>query len=147
MFSRRLDSAARGSKLLMVSDRDDLKLMDSRLSFGIEVPSCDPFVVPLLYAVPVQLLAYHTAVAKGTAADQPRNLASQQGGVGAPGPFTRSLSADVSESALETLIRSALTDARRRSTPAKCVPAERPIPADQIAPGLQSTVRIKLGAE
>jgi glucosamine--fructose-6-phosphate aminotransferase (isomerizing) len=67
--------AARGGKVVMVSDRDGLKRMDGRLSFGIEVPACDPFVVPLLYAVPVQLLAYHTAVAKGTDVDQPRNLA------------------------------------------------------------------------
>jgi glucosamine--fructose-6-phosphate aminotransferase (isomerizing) len=67
--------AARGGKVVMVSDRDGLKRMGGRLSFGIEVPACDPFVVPLLYAVPVQLLAYHTAVAKGTDVDQPRNLA------------------------------------------------------------------------
>ena len=36
---------------------------------------CDPFVAPLLYAIPIQLLAYHTAVIKGTDVDQPRNLA------------------------------------------------------------------------
>ena len=41
----------------------------------IEVPEVDPFAAPLLYAVPVQLLAYHTAVVKGTDVDQPRNLA------------------------------------------------------------------------
>jgi glucosamine--fructose-6-phosphate aminotransferase (isomerizing) len=35
----------------------------------------DPFITPLIYALPVQLLAYHTAVAKGTDVDQPRNLA------------------------------------------------------------------------
>ena len=39
------------------------------------VPAVDPFVAPLLYAIPVQLLAYHTAVLKGTDVDQPRNLA------------------------------------------------------------------------
>ncbi len=38
-------------------------------------PTVDPFMAPILYAVPVQLLAYHTAVAKGTDVDQPRNLA------------------------------------------------------------------------
>jgi glucosamine--fructose-6-phosphate aminotransferase (isomerizing) len=38
-------------------------------------PEVDPFVAPLLYAIPVQLLAYHTAVIKGTDVDQPRNLA------------------------------------------------------------------------
>jgi glucosamine--fructose-6-phosphate aminotransferase (isomerizing) len=39
------------------------------------VPDADPFVAPLLYAIPVQLLAYYAAVAKGTDVDQPRNLA------------------------------------------------------------------------
>ena len=39
------------------------------------LPTVDPFVAPILYAMPVQLLAYHTAVAKGTDVDQPRNLA------------------------------------------------------------------------
>ena len=41
----------------------------------IPVPSVHPFVNPLLYAVPVQLLAYHTALLKGTDVDKPRNLA------------------------------------------------------------------------
>jgi glucosamine--fructose-6-phosphate aminotransferase (isomerizing) len=39
------------------------------------MPDVDPFVAPILYAVPVQLMAYHAAVAKGTDVDQPRNLA------------------------------------------------------------------------
>jgi glutamine---fructose-6-phosphate transaminase (isomerizing) len=67
--------AARGGKVVMVSDRDGLEKLKGRLSFGIEVPRCDPFVAPLLYAIPVQLLAYHVAVVKGTDVDQPRNLA------------------------------------------------------------------------
>jgi glucosamine--fructose-6-phosphate aminotransferase (isomerizing) len=66
---------ARGGKVVMISDREGLARMEGRLSFGIEVPSCDPFVAPLLYAIPVQLLAYHVAVVKGTDVDQPRNLA------------------------------------------------------------------------
>jgi glucosamine--fructose-6-phosphate aminotransferase (isomerizing) len=41
----------------------------------IIMPEIDPFLAPILYAVPAQLLAYHTAVAKGTDVDQPRNLA------------------------------------------------------------------------
>jgi len=40
-----------------------------------ELPECDPFLAPILYAVPAQLLSYHAAVAKGTDVDQPRNLA------------------------------------------------------------------------
>jgi glucosamine--fructose-6-phosphate aminotransferase (isomerizing) len=39
------------------------------------VPTVHPFVTPLLYAVPIQLIAYHTAVFMGTDVDQPRNLA------------------------------------------------------------------------
>ena len=41
----------------------------------IEMPTVHPLIAPLVYAVPVQLLAYHVAVAKGTDVDQPRNLA------------------------------------------------------------------------
>ena len=39
------------------------------------LPDADPFVLPILYSIPVQLLAYHVAVLKGTDVDQPRNLA------------------------------------------------------------------------
>jgi glucosamine--fructose-6-phosphate aminotransferase (isomerizing) len=52
-----------------------LARLDGQLTYSIEVPYCDPFVTPLLYAIPAQLLAYHVAVAKGTDVDQPRNLA------------------------------------------------------------------------
>ena len=41
----------------------------------IKLPEVDPFVAPILYTIPVQLLAYHVAVLKGTDVDQPRNLA------------------------------------------------------------------------
>jgi hypothetical protein len=41
----------------------------------ITLPTVDPFVAPMLYTIPVQLLAYHVAVLKGTDVDQPRNLA------------------------------------------------------------------------
>jgi glutamine---fructose-6-phosphate transaminase (isomerizing) len=66
---------ARGGKVLMISDREGLARLDGRLAHAIEIPRCDPFVAPLLYAIPVQLLAYHVAVVKGTDVDQPRNLA------------------------------------------------------------------------
>ena len=42
---------------------------------AIALPALDPFVAPILYAIPVQLIAYHVAVLKGTDVDQPRNLA------------------------------------------------------------------------
>jgi glucosamine--fructose-6-phosphate aminotransferase (isomerizing) len=67
--------AARGGKVVLLSDRAGLDRLRSRIAFGIEVPPCDPFVAPLLYAIPAQLLAYHIAVLKGTDVDQPRNLA------------------------------------------------------------------------
>ena len=66
---------ARGGKVMMISDRDGLNRLNGQLAHEIEVPRCDPFVAPLLYAIPVQLLAYHVAVHKGTDVDQPRNLA------------------------------------------------------------------------
>jgi glutamine---fructose-6-phosphate transaminase (isomerizing) len=66
---------ARGGKVLLISDRDGLARLKGHFAFGIEVPRCDPLVAPILYAIPVQLLAYHVAVVKGTDVDQPRNLA------------------------------------------------------------------------
>ena len=66
---------ARGGKVVMISDPAGVARLGDRLAYGVAVPSCDPFVAPLLYAIPIQLLAYHTAVIKGTDVDQPRNLA------------------------------------------------------------------------
>jgi len=66
---------ARGGKVIMISDEAGLARMDGRLYYGLPIPACDPFVAPILYAIPVQLLAYHIAVLKGTDVDQPRNLA------------------------------------------------------------------------
>jgi glutamine---fructose-6-phosphate transaminase (isomerizing) len=66
---------ARGGRVVMISDASGVARLEDRLAFGIAVPRCDPFVAPLLYAIPIQLLAYHVAVLKGTDVDQPRNLA------------------------------------------------------------------------
>ena len=66
---------ARGGRVVMISDAAGVARLEDRLAFGIAIPSCAPFVAPLLYAIPVQLLAYHVAVLKGTDVDQPRNLA------------------------------------------------------------------------
>jgi glucosamine--fructose-6-phosphate aminotransferase (isomerizing) len=66
---------ARGGKVIMISDAEGLARLEGQAAYGIAVPDCDPFVAPLLYAIPVQLLAYHVAVHKGTDVDQPRNLA------------------------------------------------------------------------
>ncbi len=66
---------ARGGRVVMISDAAGVARLQDRLAFGIAIPHCAPFVAPLLYAIPIQLLAYHTAVLKGTDVDQPRNLA------------------------------------------------------------------------
>jgi glutamine---fructose-6-phosphate transaminase (isomerizing) len=66
---------ARGGKVLLISDSRGLASGGVQAWAGVEVPAVDPFIAPLLYAVPVQLLAYYAAVAKGTDVDQPRNLA------------------------------------------------------------------------
>jgi glucosamine--fructose-6-phosphate aminotransferase (isomerizing) len=66
---------ARGGRVVMISDAAGVARLEGRLAFGIAIPHCAAVVAPLLYAIPVQLLAYHTAVLKGTDVDQPRNLA------------------------------------------------------------------------
>jgi glucosamine--fructose-6-phosphate aminotransferase (isomerizing) len=69
------EAQARGGRILVISDEAGIERLGP-LSVGtIEMPAVDPFVSPILYAIPVQLLAYHVAVAKGTDVDQPRNLA------------------------------------------------------------------------
>jgi glucosamine--fructose-6-phosphate aminotransferase (isomerizing) len=66
---------ARGGRVIFISDSEGAKRLGSEAAHVIELPRVDPFVAPLLYAIPVQLLAYHAAVCKGTDVDQPRNLA------------------------------------------------------------------------
>ena len=66
---------ARGGRVILLSDMDGVATEGRHAAEIIELPKVDPFVTPVLYAIPVQLLAYHTAVAKGTDVDQPRNLA------------------------------------------------------------------------
>jgi glucosamine--fructose-6-phosphate aminotransferase (isomerizing) len=66
---------ARGGKVIAFSDAEGLKRLSPKPFWNMELPTVDPFVSPLLYSIPVQLLAYYTAMAKGTDVDQPRNLA------------------------------------------------------------------------
>ena len=66
---------ARGGKIVLISDAKGLEEAGEGCIATIEMPEVHPLIAPLVYAVPVQLLAYHTAVAKGTDVDQPRNLA------------------------------------------------------------------------
>ncbi|MBP6010797.1 MAG: glutamine--fructose-6-phosphate transaminase (isomerizing) [Alphaproteobacteria bacterium] len=74
-ISNMQESMARKGKVILISDKRGLELGGSKVWARIEVPEVDSFATPLLYTIPVQLLAYHTAVVKGTDVDQPRNLA------------------------------------------------------------------------
>jgi glutamine---fructose-6-phosphate transaminase (isomerizing) len=66
---------ARGGRVVFFSDAEGIRRLGAEAMAAVELPKVDPFVAPILYAIPVQLLAYHAAVAKGTDVDQPRNLA------------------------------------------------------------------------
>jgi glucosamine--fructose-6-phosphate aminotransferase (isomerizing) len=66
--------AARGGKIIMISDADPAST-GCAIATRLTVPPVHRFVTPLVYAVPVQLIAYHTATFMGTDVDQPRNLA------------------------------------------------------------------------
>jgi glucosamine--fructose-6-phosphate aminotransferase (isomerizing) len=67
--------AARGGKIVLLTDDHGMKDHQENAFRSIRVPKAHAFISPLLYAVPVQLLAYHAAVFMGTDVDQPRNLA------------------------------------------------------------------------
>jgi glucosamine--fructose-6-phosphate aminotransferase (isomerizing) len=66
---------ARGGKIVLISDAEGIAEAGEGCLATIEMPKVHPLIAPLVYAVPVQLLAYHVAVVKGTDVDQPRNLA------------------------------------------------------------------------
>ncbi|WP_288039019.1 glutamine--fructose-6-phosphate transaminase (isomerizing) [Acidiphilium sp.] len=69
------EAAARGGRIILFSDKAGAARLAGIANRTIIITECDPFVAPILYAIPVQLLAYHVAVLKGTDVDQPRNLA------------------------------------------------------------------------
>ncbi len=66
---------ARVAHVVFLSDAAGVAALGGLVAAVIELPTGDPFVAPILYALPVQLLAYHVAVIRGTDIDQPRNLA------------------------------------------------------------------------
>jgi glutamine---fructose-6-phosphate transaminase (isomerizing) len=66
---------ARGGKLVLLSDAAGAARLEAQATASVTLPTVDPVATPILYSVPLQLLAYHTAVVKGTDVDQPRNLA------------------------------------------------------------------------
>ena len=69
------DVRARGGKVVLISDAEGLAEAGEGCLATIEMPKVHPLIAPLVYSVPVQLLAYHVACIKGTDVDQPRNLA------------------------------------------------------------------------
>ena len=73
--SNAMEVRARGGKVILLSDKTGIERLGDLATWSFEMPECDPMVAPILYTVPVQLLAYFTATEKGTDVDQPRNLA------------------------------------------------------------------------
>ncbi len=69
------EALARGGRVIMLSDQAGIDRFGDKLDGSFALPAIHPFAAPILYALPVQLLAYHVAVLKGTDVDQPRNLA------------------------------------------------------------------------
>ena len=74
-ISNMAEVQARGGQVVLVTDAVGRAEVGESAWQVIEMPTVSKFLAPILYAVPAQLLAYHTAVAKGTDVDQPRNLA------------------------------------------------------------------------
>jgi glutamine---fructose-6-phosphate transaminase (isomerizing) len=66
---------ARGGQVILISDAEGIAAAGEGCLATLEMPQVHPLIAPLVYAIPVQLLAYHVAVLKGTDVDQPRNLA------------------------------------------------------------------------
>jgi glucosamine--fructose-6-phosphate aminotransferase (isomerizing) len=74
-FSNMQEVAARGGRLILMTDAEGARTAKAHTMVTLTLPAVHPAVAPIVYAVPVQLLAYHTAVLMGTDVDQPRNLA------------------------------------------------------------------------
>jgi glucosamine--fructose-6-phosphate aminotransferase (isomerizing) len=69
------EAAARGGQIIVFSDAAGAARLEKIAAHTIVIPTIDPFAAPILHAIPVQMLAYHVAILKGTDVDQPRNLA------------------------------------------------------------------------
>ena len=75
LISNMQEVMARGGKVLLITDKEGAAEASDGAWQTVILPEIDPILAPILYALPAQLLAYHTAIAKGTDVDQPRNLA------------------------------------------------------------------------
>jgi glucosamine--fructose-6-phosphate aminotransferase (isomerizing) len=74
-FSNMQEVAARGGRLILMTDGEGARASAAHAMVTLTLPTVHPALAPIVYAIPVQLLAYHTAVLMGTDVDQPRNLA------------------------------------------------------------------------
>lgn len=69
------EAMARGAKVFLITDEAGAEQFKDNVNWAVKLGEVHPFVAPILYSIPVQLLSYHVAVHKGTDVDQPRNLA------------------------------------------------------------------------
>ncbi|TCQ79603.1 glutamine--fructose-6-phosphate transaminase [Ochrobactrum sp. BH3] len=67
--------AARGGRIILITDKKGAAAASLDTMATIVLPDVPEFITPLVYALPIQMLAYHTAILMGTDVDQPRNLA------------------------------------------------------------------------
>ena len=74
MLSNVQEAAARGGRIVFLSDAEESDVGCDVMT-SLHMPQVHSFTTPLIYALPMQLIAYHTAVLMGTDVDQPRNLA------------------------------------------------------------------------
>jgi glucosamine--fructose-6-phosphate aminotransferase (isomerizing) len=74
-ISNMQEVAARGGRLILITDAEGARATEDQPAMTLTLPVVNAAVAPLVYAIPIQLLAYHTAVCMGTDVDQPRNLA------------------------------------------------------------------------
>ena len=74
-MSNTQEAAAREGRIILITDEEGARQTGDLPEHVVVMPTVDPLIAPVTYAVPVQMLAYHAAVRKGTDVDQPRNLA------------------------------------------------------------------------
>jgi glucosamine--fructose-6-phosphate aminotransferase (isomerizing) len=67
--------AARGGRIVFITDENGAAASKLATMATITLPNVDEIIAPMIFSLPIQLLAYHTAVFMGTDVDQPRNLA------------------------------------------------------------------------
>jgi glutamine---fructose-6-phosphate transaminase (isomerizing) len=74
-ISNMQEASARGGNIVLITDRKGREEAGIETLATLEMPKVEPLVAPIVYSVPIQMLAYHTAVFMGKDVDQPRNLA------------------------------------------------------------------------